>query len=134
MSDYLDKWKNFLKEGAQWGGFTGGAAPLDEPTPDSGPIPPEQLRKMWSIYTEMGMSPEEILQTPEFVEAGIVSPEQLQEDGVRDTYGTEVEKRNKESREKGAKEMGLEEGIAGKCQKGYKTDEDQPTKKMYGDT
>ena len=88
MSNYLDKWKNFLKEGSQWGGFTGGAAPLDEPTPDSGPIPPEQLRKMWSIYTEMGMSPEEILQTPEFVEAGIVSPEQLQEDDVRDTYET----------------------------------------------
>ena len=27
----------------------------------------------------MGMSPEEILQTPEFVEAGITSPEQLKE-------------------------------------------------------
>ena len=134
MSDYLDKWKNFLKEGAQWGGFTGGAAPLDEPTPDSGPIPPEQLRKMWSIYTEMGMSPEEILQTPEFVEAGIVSPEQLQEDGVRDTYGTEVEDRNKKSREKGAKEMGLKEGASGKCQKGYKTHKTRKTKKMYGKT
>ena len=58
----------------------------------------------------------------------------LEEDDVRDTYGREVEKRNKESRKKGAKEMGLEEGVAGKCQKGYKTDEDQPTKKMYGDT
>ena len=57
-----------------------------------------------------------------------------EEDADRDTYGTEVEDRNKESREQGAKEMGLEEGIAGKCQKGYKTDEDQPTKKMYGDT
>ena len=130
MSDYLDKWKNFLKEGAQWGGFTGGAAPLDEPTPDSGPIPPEQLRKMWSIYTEMGMSPEEILQTPEFVEAGIVSPEQLQEDEVRDTYGDQVVNRNKKSRKQGAKEMGLEE----RCQKGYKTHPTRKTKKMYGKT
>ena len=113
MSDYLDKWKNFLEEGAQWGGFTGGAAPLDEPTPDSGPIPLEQLRRMWSIYTEMGMSAKEILRTPEFRDAGIVSPEQLQEDDVRDTYGREVVDRNEESRKKGAKEMGLEEGAAG---------------------
>jgi hypothetical protein len=58
----------------------------------------------------------------------------LEEDDVRDTYDDEVEKRNKESREKGAKEMGLEEGVAGKCRKGYKTHETQPTKKMYGDT
>ena len=130
MSDYLDKWKQFLEEGSQWGGFTGGAAPLDEPTPDSGPIPPEQLRKMWSIYTEMGMSPEEILQTPEFVEAGIVSPEQLQEDDVRDTYDDEVEKRNEKSRKQGAEKMGLEE----RCQKGYKTHKTRKTKKMYGKT
>ena len=53
-----------------------------------------------------------------------------EEDDVRDTYDDEVEKRNKKSREQGAKKMGLEEGIAGKCQKGYKTDEDQPTKKL----
>jgi hypothetical protein len=79
MKQLMENWRRYVKEGSQWGGFTGGAAPLDEPTPDSGPIPPEQLRKMWGIYTEMGMSPEEILQTPEFVEAGIVSPEQLQE-------------------------------------------------------
>ena len=68
------------KNEAQWGGFTGGAAPLDEPSQDSGPIPSDQLKKMWDIYTEMGMKPEDILLTPEFVEAGIESPEQLQED------------------------------------------------------
>ena len=130
MSDYLDKWKQFLEEGAQWGGFTGGAAPLDEPPPDSGPIPPEQLRKMWDIYTEMGMSAKEILQTPEFVEAGIVSPEQFQEDNVRDTYDDEVEKRNEKSRKQGAEKMGLEE----RCQKGYKTHPTRKTKKMYGKT
>ena len=79
MKQLMENWRRYVKEGSQWGNFTGGAAPLDEPTPDSGPIPPEQLRKMWGIYTEMSMSPEEILQTPEFVEAGIVSPEQLQE-------------------------------------------------------
>jgi len=75
----MENWRRYLKEGSQWGGFTGGAAPLDEPTQDSGAIPPDQLRKMWEIYIEMGMSPEEILQTQEFVEAGITSPEQLQE-------------------------------------------------------
>ena len=57
-----------------------------------------------------------------------------EEDDVRDTYDDEVEKRNEKSRKQGAKEMGLEEGLAGKCQKGYKTHDTQPTKKMYGDT
>jgi len=78
MKLIMENFRKFIKE-TQWGGFTGGAAPLDEPVQDSGVIPPEQLRKMWEIYIGMGMSPEEILQTPEFVEAGIISPEQLQE-------------------------------------------------------
>ena len=66
-------------EGAQWGGFTGGAAPLDEPVRDSGQVPIEQLKKLFSIFTEMGLSPEAILQKPEFAEAGITDPAQLQE-------------------------------------------------------
>jgi len=66
-------------EGAQWGGFTGGAAPLDEPVRDSGQVPLEQLKKLFSIFTEMGLSPEAILQKPEFAEAGITDPAQLQE-------------------------------------------------------
>jgi len=78
MKLIMENFRKFIKE-TQWGGFTGGAAPLDEPAPDSGQVPPEQLRKMWELYIEMGMSPEEILQTPEFVEAGITDPEQLQE-------------------------------------------------------
>ena len=79
MKLIMEGWRRYLKESSQWGGFTGGAAPLDEPTLDSGQVPPDQLRKMWELYIEMGMSPEEILQTPEFVEAGITSPEQLKE-------------------------------------------------------
>ena len=57
-----------------------------------------------------------------------------EEDDVRDTYGDQVEKRNKESREEGAEEMGLKEGASGKCQKGYKTHKTRKTKKMYGKT
>ena len=53
-----------------------------------------------------------------------------EEDADRDTYGTEVEDRNKESRKQGAKKMGLEE----RCQKGYKTHPTRKTKKMYGKT
>ena len=79
MKLIMENWRRYVNEGAQWGGFTGGAAPLDEPSQASGPIPPDQLRKMWEIYMEMGMSPEEILQTPEFVEAGVTDPEQLRE-------------------------------------------------------
>lgn len=70
---------------AQWGGFTGGAAPLDEPTPEhADPIPKEQLKRLWDImFSDMGMSPEEILQTPEFKEAGIEDPSQLELDEGR---------------------------------------------------
>ena len=78
MKLIMENFRKFIKE-TQWGGFTGGAAPLDEPAPDSGAIPLDQLKKMWGIFTDMGMSPEEILQTPEFVEAGITDPQQLQE-------------------------------------------------------
>ena len=53
-----------------------------------------------------------------------------EEDDVRDTYDDEVEKRNKKSREQGAKKMGLEE----RCQKGYKTHTTRKTKKIYGKT
>ena len=70
--------EELLRE-AQWGNFTGGAAPLDEPASDSGPIPKEQLKKLWDILTDMGKSPEEILATPEFKEAGIQDPSQLHE-------------------------------------------------------
>jgi len=79
MKLIMEQWRKYVKEAAQWGGFTGGAAPLDEPVRDTGPVPKEQLRKMWDIYIDMGMNPEEILQTPEFVEAGVTSLEQLQE-------------------------------------------------------
>lgn len=69
----------YYEEGAQWGNFSHGAAPLDEPVNDEGaPLPLDQLKKMWEVYTvTLGMTPEEILQTPEFVEAGITSQEQL---------------------------------------------------------
>ena len=68
-----------IDETAQWGGFTGGAAPLDEPVRDSGQVPLDQLKKLFSIFTEMGLSPDAILQKPEFAEAGITNPAQLDE-------------------------------------------------------
>jgi hypothetical protein len=65
---------------AQWGNFTGGAAPLDEPMRDSGPIPKAQLRKLADLYVwHMGMDPDEVLQKPEFIEAGITDLSQLEE-------------------------------------------------------
>jgi hypothetical protein len=75
--------KEELLREAQWGNFTGGAAPLDEPMRDSGPIPKEQLKKLWDIFTEMGKSPEDILAMPEFAEAGIKDPSQLKEAAPR---------------------------------------------------
>ena len=96
MKLIMENFRKFIKE-AQWGGFTGGAAPLDEPVPDNGPIPLDQLKKLWGIYTDMGMSPEEILQTTEFVEAGITDPQQLQEIAESDEEAKENQKQRQTS-------------------------------------
>ena len=77
--------RRIIKE-AQWGNFTGGAAPLDMPMRDSGPVPKDQLRKMADIFmNDMGMSPEEVLEKPEFVEQGITDLKQLEENKVKIT-------------------------------------------------
>ena len=64
---------------AQWGGFTGGAAPLDPDPVDSGPVPLGQLKQLFDILVDMGKPVEDILAMPEFVEVGVTSPEQLGE-------------------------------------------------------
>ena len=70
---------NIIKE-AQFGRFTGGAAPLDVPMRDSGPVPKDQLRKLADIFiNDMGMSPEEVLSKPEFAEQGITDLKQIEE-------------------------------------------------------
>ncbi len=64
---------------AQWGGFTGGAAPLDPDPMDSGPIPLGQLKQLFDLLIDMGKPVEDILAMPEFAEVGVTSPEQLGE-------------------------------------------------------
>ena len=77
--------KRIIKE-AQWGNFTGGAASLDVPMRDSGPVPRDQLRKLADIFMkDMGMSPEEVLSKPEFVEQGITDLRQLEESKMKIT-------------------------------------------------
>ena len=49
-----------LLDETQWGGFTGGAAPLDEPPLDSGPMSPEQQQKVFDILVDTGSDPEEL--------------------------------------------------------------------------
>ena len=74
-----------IKE-AQFGRFTGRAAPLDVPMRDSGPVPKDQLRKIADIFiNDMGMSPEEVLSKPEFVEQGITDLRQLEEGKMKIT-------------------------------------------------
>jgi hypothetical protein len=71
---------------AQWGAFTAGAAPLDVPMRDSGPVPKDQLRKIADIFmNDMGMTPEEVLEKPEFVEQGITDLSQLDEGKMKIT-------------------------------------------------
>ena len=68
-----------------WGGFTGRAAPLDEPMRDSGLIPKDQLRRLADIFiNDMGMSPEEVLSKPEFAEQGITDLMQLEENTIKE--------------------------------------------------
>ena len=45
---------------AQWGNFTGGAAPLDEPPMDSGPMTPEEQRSVFDILVDSGSDPQEL--------------------------------------------------------------------------
>ena len=70
---------------AQWGGFTGGAAPLDPDPVDSGPVPLGQLKQLFDILVDMGKPVEDILAMPEFVEVGVTSPEQLGESNVKES-------------------------------------------------
>ncbi len=88
-----------IKE-AQFGRFTGGAAPLDVPMRDSGPVPKDQLRKLADIFmNDMGMSPEEVLEKPEFVEQGITDLKQLEESKMKITK-RQLRKIIKEERER----------------------------------
>ena len=45
---------------AQWGKFTGGAAPLDEPPMDSGPMTPEMQQRVFDILVDSGSDPQEL--------------------------------------------------------------------------
>ena len=70
---------------AQFGRFTGGAAPLDPDPVDSGPVPLGQLKQLFDILVDMGKPVEDILAMPEFVEVGVTSPEQLGESNVKES-------------------------------------------------
>ena len=70
---------------AQFGRFTGGAAPLDPDPVDSGPVPLRQLKQLFDILVDMGKPVEDILAMPEFVEVGVTSPEQLGESNVKES-------------------------------------------------
>jgi hypothetical protein len=43
---------------AQWGRFTGGAAPLDEAPMDSGPMSPEMQQRVFDMLVDTGSDPE----------------------------------------------------------------------------
>ena len=57
--------RRIIKE-AQWGNFTGGAAPLDEPPLDSGDMDPEQQQKVFDILVSTGSDPKQLLASGEF--------------------------------------------------------------------
>jgi hypothetical protein len=51
--------KRIIRE-AQWGRFTGGAAPLDEPPLDSGPMSPEMQQRVFDMLVDSGSDPKEL--------------------------------------------------------------------------
>jgi len=51
--------RRIIKE-AQWGNFSGGAAPLDEPPMDSGPMTPEMQQRVFDILVDNGSDPQEL--------------------------------------------------------------------------
>ena len=51
---------------AQWGRFTGGAAPLDEPPMDSGRMSPEMQQRVFDLLVDSGSNPEELIATGEY--------------------------------------------------------------------
>jgi len=51
--------RRIIKE-AQWGNFTGGAAPLDEPPMDSRPMTPEMQQRVFDILVDSGSDPQEL--------------------------------------------------------------------------
>ena len=54
--------RRLIKE-AQWGRFTGGAAPLDEPPMDSGPMSPEEQQRVFDMLVDSGSDPKELKAT-----------------------------------------------------------------------
>jgi len=76
---------------AQFGRFTGGAAPLDPDPVDSGPVPLGQLKQLFDILVDMGKPVEDILAMPEFVEVGVTSPEQLGEATLKERAAIPME-------------------------------------------
>ena len=71
--------RRIIKE-AQWGNFTGGSAPLDEPPLDSGKMAPDQQQKVFNILVDTGSDPKKLLASGEFPD--VVTEVRLNERGT----------------------------------------------------
>jgi hypothetical protein len=60
---------------AQWGRFTGGAAPLDEPPLDSGPMTPEDQQRVFDMLVDSGSEPSDLKATGEYPDVDSLSSE-----------------------------------------------------------
>ena len=84
MKLIMENFRKFIKE-AQWGGFTGKAAPLDTyPAGEEGSMPYEQQLKVFELMVDSGdKDPKELLNYPERFQNGLSFPD-LQEEDVED--------------------------------------------------
>ena len=77
---------------AQWGNFTGGAAPLEEPPMDSGPMTPEMQQRVFDILVDDGMEPQELKASGNYPDLMLDEA-----DGTTDEYDKDSALRGKQS-------------------------------------
>jgi hypothetical protein len=83
MKLLMENWRGYMKE-AQWGGFTGGAAPLDPEQRELPALSYEEQLDLFSMIVDRGdMDPKELLYHPENIQNGLEFPD-LSEDDVED--------------------------------------------------
>lgn len=81
MKLIMENFRKQINNESQWGGFTGGAAPLDPEQQELPPMPYEEQLKLFSLIVNRGdKDPKELLYHPENFQNGLDFPDLTEED------------------------------------------------------
>ena len=81
MKLIMENFRKQMKSESQWGGFTGGAAPLDSEQRELPEMPYEQQLDLFSLIVNRGdKDPKELLYHPENFQNGLSFPDLTEED------------------------------------------------------